>query len=162
MLIQSRFKGTLGANPRTKFLSTLWGYFRNKISLWFDIPNEKSHHVLVRQSVRSLVYGSITDRSCRSFLIGLITVRNKVAKVMFLHLSVILFTGGVCLSACWDTTPPRARHPPRTRHPPGPGTPQDQATPPRPAPPGTRHPPPADGYCCGRYASYWNAFLLKQ
>ena len=21
--------------------------------------------------------------------------------------------------------------------------------------------PPADGYCCGRYASYWNAFLLK-
>ena len=24
-----------------------------------------------------------------------------------------------------------------------------------------RHPPPADGYCCGRYASYWNAFLLS-
>ena len=23
-----------------------------------------------------------------------------------------------------------------------------------------RHPPPADGYCCGRYASYWNAFLF--
>ena len=23
-----------------------------------------------------------------------------------------------------------------------------------------RHPPPKDGYCCGRYASYWNAFLL--
>ena len=21
--------------------------------------------------------------------------------------------------------------------------------------------PPADGYCCGRYASYWNAFLLQ-
>ena len=21
-------------------------------------------------------------------------------------------------------------------------------------------PPPADGYCCGRYASYWNTFLL--
>ena len=21
-------------------------------------------------------------------------------------------------------------------------------------------PPPADGYCCGRYASYWNALLL--
>ena len=20
--------------------------------------------------------------------------------------------------------------------------------------------PPRDGYCCGRYASYWNAFLL--
>ena len=23
-----------------------------------------------------------------------------------------------------------------------------------------RQTPPADGYCCGRYASYWNAFLL--
>ena len=21
--------------------------------------------------------------------------------------------------------------------------------------------PPADGYCCGQYASYWNAFLLR-
>ena len=26
-------------------------------------------------------------------------------KVMFLHLSFILFTGGVCPSACWDTHP---------------------------------------------------------
>ena len=27
--------------------------------------------------------------------------------------------------------------------------------------PGSRQPPPpADGYCCGRYASYWNAFLF--
>ena len=26
-------------------------------------------------------------------------------KVMFLQAYVILFTGGVCLSACWDTTP---------------------------------------------------------
>ena len=55
---------------------------------------------------------------------------------------------GVCLSVCWDTTPPRSRHSgagtPRTRHP------RDQAP-----------PPPADGYCCGRYASYWNAFLLQ-
>ena len=45
------------------------------------------------------------------------TVRNEVAKVMFLHMSVILFT----------------RYSPRSR----------------------------DGYCCGRYASYWNAFLLS-
>ena len=28
-------------------------------------------------------------------------------------------------------------------------------------PPGQTPPPPADGYCCGRYASYWNAFLLQ-
>ena len=29
-------------------------------------------------------------------------------KVMFLHVSVILFTGGTCLSACWDTPLPGA------------------------------------------------------
>ena len=35
---------------------------------------------------------------------------------------------------------------------------------PPPPPPGSRHlpekaPPSADGYCCGQYVSYWNAFL---
>ena len=71
------------------------------------------------------------------------TVRNEVAKAMFLHVSVILSTGGrVCLSACWDTTTTT----PQNRHPPGAGTPPQQA-------------PPPDGYCCRWYASYWNAFL---
>ena len=53
-----------------------------------------------------------------------------------------IFTGvcdsvhrGICLSACWDTTPS-----PGTRHPPGAGTPRDQA-PPGPGTPQTRHPP---------------------
>ena len=47
-------------------------------------------------------------------------------KVIFSQASVILFTGGgVCLSACWDTTPPGPGPPPGTRH-----------------LPGTRHPPP--------------------
>ena len=40
-------------------------------------------------------------------------------------------------------TPPQSRHPLWSRHPPGPDTPR------------------ADGYCCRRYASYWNAFLLN-
>ena len=97
-----------------------------------------------------------------------ITVRNEIAKVMFLHLSVILSTGGVYLSACWDaTTPsPQTRHPPRPG-PSGPAPPPDQASPWDQVPPRTRHSPPglgtppgADGYCCGRYASYWNAFLF--
>ena len=51
-----------------------------------------------------------------------------------LHVSVILFTGGVCPIACWDTHPPgpeAATPPPGTRHPPW-----DQ----RQAPPRTRHP----------------------
>ena len=57
-----------------------------------------------------------------------------VAKVIFLHLSVIhsVHRGeGVCLSACWDTPlgadtpPPPSGHPPRADN-----------------PPGSRHPPP--------------------
>ena len=92
--------------------------------------------------------------------------------------------GGVCFSACWDITP-RTRH-----HPPGPGTPGTrhpmEQTPP-PHSPGTRYPPgqgtpwgkhphpypreqtpPLHSACwdiqstSGRYASYWNAFLLRK
>ena len=72
----------------------------------------------------------------------IITVRNKVAKVMFLHLSVILFTGGmVCLSACWDTTP-REAHPPRKcTHPPPQKHTLPGSTPPGSTPPGN-HPLP--------------------
>ena len=71
----------------------------------------------------------------------------------------------VCLStvgSTWAGTPQDQVHPPgpgilpRTRytswdqvHPPGPGT-----------PPGTRYTSPRGGYCCGWYASYWNAFLF--
>ena len=91
---------------------------------------------------------------------------------MFLHLSVCP-RGGVCLSACWDTTapPPRSRRPPPpgTRHRPSPaGTPPllEADTPPEQTPqagsPGPDpSPPPADDYGCGRYASYWNAFLFS-
>ena len=54
------------------------------------------------------------------------TGRNEVvAKVMFLLVSVILPTGGVCLSACWDiTTPPQEG-----------GTPQKEVPPRKEAPP---------------------------
>ena len=64
------------------------------------------------------------------------TVRNEVTKVMFLHLSVILSTGGVCLSVWWDTTPlgpgtPTYQAAPKTRHSPKDKAPlQDQAYPP--------------------------------
>ena len=72
-------------------------------------------------------------------------------------------------------TQPLAGTPPPRYTPPGPGTPHDRY------PPGTRYitplgpgtsppragtptdqvhpPPPRYGHCCGRYASYWNAFL---
>ena len=95
-------------------------------------------------------------------------LQTKFVKVMFLHLSVILFTGGV---------KPR----PRGVWPgvcPGPHggvsrpTPEGRLGVPRPTPGGVQAPAhggcipacteadnPADGYCCGRYASYWNAYL---
>ena len=89
--------------------------------------------------------------------------QHSCGKVMFLHLSVILFTGG---------------HPaeiPPTRQ-----TPLDQADTPRPLDqadtptPSSRHPhpqqqtppppvadsTPPDGHCSGWYVSYWNAFLF--
>ena len=43
---------------------------------------------------------------------ALLPTQTKLAKVMFLHVSVILSTGGgVCLSACWDAHTPSSRHP---------------------------------------------------
>ena len=44
--------------------------------------------------------------------------------------------GGVCLSACWDTTPREQTHPP-SRHPPGADTHPSRAD----TTPGSRHPP---------------------
>ena len=114
----------------------------------------------------------------------IITGCNEVvAKVIFLHLFVILFTGGggVCLGACWDTTPLGSRHPPRadnppeqmspgSRHHPGSRHPLGADTSPRADfPPGADPPPQqtppwkADSgirSMSGRYASYWNAFLF--
>ena len=111
----------------------------------------------------------------------IVTGRNEVvAKVIFLHLFVILFTGGG-LPQCMLGYHPRDQTPPEQ-------TPQDQTpreqTPPEQTPPGTRPPeqtppgtrpppeqtpqeqtPPREADSSirstnGRYASYWNAFLL--
>ena len=83
-------------------------------------------------------------------------------KVMFSQACVILFTGGVCLSACWDTTP-RTRHPlpqeqtPQGTPPPGVDppewTPWEQTSPPGadPPPPEQIPLPPPDTEHAGRY-----------
>ena len=133
-------------------------------------------------------------RHLLNFNVLIFTGRNEVvAKVMFLHVCVILFTGGGGLRADppWTRQTPlppgpgRPPHPPRTRQTPLPSPPKDQAEPPPPPQPG-RHPPdqadppqtrqtppdqadtppPRREEDCsirsmsGRYASYWNAFLL--
>ena len=101
----------------------------------------------------------------------------------YVFTGVCLSTWGVSASVHagmpppWEQTYPRSRHPPgrppweQTPHPPE-QTPPWEQTPPEqtPSPPGAdtppsrppweQTPPPRDGHCCGRYASYWNAFLL--
>ena len=63
---------------------------------------------------------------------GSLPSANEVwGKVMFLQVSVILLTGGVCLSACWDTNTPPA---------PGADNPPKQTPPLEQTPPG-KHPP---------------------
>ena len=78
--------------------------------------------------------------------------QRSCGKVMFSQASVILLTGGVC------QTPP-GRHPLVRHTPPGShplGRPPSWADTPTPG----QDTLPADGYCSGRYASYWNASLL--
>ena len=78
-------------------------------------------------------------------LVIIITARKRSLQRLCFYtcLSVILFTGEFCLSACWDgraprSRPPGSRHPLRSRHPPGPETPQE----PESDTPSSRHPPP--------------------
>ena len=97
--------------------------------------------------------------------------QTKFPKVVFTPVCQSFCSqGGVCLSACWDTTPlvagtplgvdppeqlppPPEQGPPWQQPPPPPsGHPHWEQTPP---PPGSR-----DSYCCRWYASYWNAFLF--
>ena len=69
----------------------------------------------------------------QDFLDFIFTARKRsCGKVMFLQVSVILFTEGVPVPGG-----------------PGPGGCLLQEGVP-------------DGYCCGRYASYWNAFLFSE
>ena len=108
---------------------------------------------------------------------AIITGRNEVvAMVIFLHLSVIhsVHRGGYlvwCQGGTWSRSPPRTRYTPQNQvHPQGPGTPPGLGTAPQTRytsqytptpPPRTRYtPPPEIRPTSGRYASYWNAFLL--
>ena len=77
---------------------------------------------------------------------------------MFLQVSVILLTGGS--ASVHPGIHPPAKDTPLPRRPvcqgdPPPRRPPHQG---RQAPPA--RPTPKGDYCCGRYASYWNAFLF--
>ena len=124
------------------------------------------------------------DRTLLNFLIFLLLPATKLGKVMFLHVSVILFTGGEYLgrynpwagTAPWAGTPPLGRctpqrgtppgqvHHPRQVHPTQAGTPP-AGTSPWQVPPRQVHPPATvhAGIWSTRgwHASHWNAFLFS-
>ena len=70
------------------------------------VQSEVKKIILVKSSLRKVRFNSCevtlredVEHQCDYLLLNIITA----PKVIFLHLFVILFTGGVCLSACWDT-----------------------------------------------------------
>ena len=120
-----------------------------------DLPEShvRKHFLLHNTSPSSLSLVTL------EFFLAVFTGRNEVvAKVIFLHLSVILFTGGPASVHAGMPPPSGPGRPPQTRQTPPPvpqpGRPPDQAD----------TPPEADSRIrstSGRYASYWNAFLLN-
>ena len=93
----------------------------------------------------------------------IITGRNEVvAKVIFLHLFVILFTAGGGVSASMHAgipTPPDQTPPPRTRQ----TTPPDQTPPPpHPPPPRTRQTTPPPGSRLQHTVYEWPVRILLE
>ena len=80
----------------------------------------------------------------------------KLRRLCFYRCVSVHTWGGLCLSAWWDTTPSEQTHPLEQTPPLPVQTPPWKQTPPL----QEQTPLPRDSHCCGRYASYWNAFLL--
>ena len=95
----------------------------------------KLHEVALREVMSQCNYSPLNYRPQRS-----------CGKVVFLHLSVILFTGSCPADAPKQT--PLGRHPAWADNSPR------QTLP--------RQTPPRDSHYRGRYASYWNAFMYFQ
>ena len=98
------------------FCQSVTPYYKYLYKIICGLRTPITNHTSIEKQVVNL--------KLRGFLV--ITVRNEVVKVMFLHLSVCP-QGEVCLSACWDTTKPLEQAPPlgagtpRSRYPPGAG-----------------------------------------
>ena len=151
--------------------------YKDRISLFIETLQIAKHSLPLDHNFLTLHLPGVPCRDTPPFispltLYGHYRPQRSWGKVMFLQASVILLTGGVCLSACWDsfpgpgTPPTRSRHnTPRSRHPPHPRT---RNPPPRSRPPsqGQAPQPPGSRACweirstSGRYASYWNAILF--
>ena len=112
---------------------------------------------------KMVAYHNVTPGTLRNFLCQLVAFRFHRGYIyrpqrncgqgnIFAPVCHSVHREGVCLSACWDTTPPQeqtppweqtppsSRHPRGQTHPPGIRHPQEQ-TPPEQTPRRSRHPP---------------------
>ena len=113
-----------------------WGTLVSRIPGAHHPVRPSRHLTTITISLSSSVNGAIVNYATYPIFTG----RNEVvAKVIFLHVSVILFTEGGSASVHAGIpppprtrqTPPRADTPPDQADPPGPGRTPDQAEPPR-------------------------------
>ena len=112
--------------------------------------------VKVRSHVTFVFVSPLTHSLCCVTIDACLPPANEVwDKVTFLHLSVILCTGGGVWSegGVWSKGL-------LVQGTAGPGGEVWSQGGPGPGGVGVPGGDPLDGYCCGRYASYWNTFLL--
>ena len=132
----------------------LWRSFRFVEQSFFSSTGRSNFALKYKIECKYRFWNKLNNSFTKILLYNMglvVTVRNEVAKVMFLHVSVILYqrgVGGYAIPAClaaglrgglggggcllrgevgWQTPPP---------------------------------PDQQDSHCRGRYASYWNAFLF--
>ena len=119
----------------------LWLISKNDTRKWktrvISEGSQRSKHPITRVIEGSFITENIP--------VSLLPPATKLGQgYVFTGVCDSVHRGGVCISACWDTTsppwgqtPPRSRHPPgadtpRSRHPPGADTPPQEQTPPPP------------------------------
>ena len=159
-----QFRAGLGKMAKLIGLSHLWGWHPGKFwirhwlcHMFWSFTN--IHSVRMDPGFRRINH---LDPTFPCFY----RPQRSWGKVIFSQASVILFTrGGVCLSACWDTTP--GKETPLARSPlPGKETPLARQTPPWQGDAPLARQTPLHSACwkiqstSGRYASYWNAILV--
>ena len=112
-----------------------------------DLPHHLSL-VLTSSSGHQNTYGYDAGGTLPTGMPSCYRPQRSCGKVIFLRLSVILFTGGCLADTPWPDMPLGRQPPPLVRHPLS-------------RHPLARHMPPGYVHCSGRYASYWDAFLLQ-
>ena len=161
--------GKLPLHSSDFFVTHPWDkrLFGRKIELYLT-PNPTGAHLRDLSAPHSRFYcGIFTELYLFLTARTYYRQQTKFAKVMFVHLSdIILFTGVGWYNSMhcrWYPSMPCSRGGVLSQH-----TLQQGGACSRgvcsqggSAPGGVKTPLKADDYCCGRYASYWNAFLFS-